>query len=135
MKIKIVSALLILMFSFSSMMAQHSSGPRKGALILSGGAISSGGVTAAVIKRFVSLAGGPEANFVFIPTASSGIKLDSGFVYTPPDSDTDTGNTREFEQELAKFFGVNRVTVLHTRNRDTAISETFIEPLRKANGV
>jgi cyanophycinase len=135
MKIKIVLALLLLPFSFSSLMAQHSSGPRKGALILSGGAISSGGVTPVIIKRFVSLAGGPDANFVFIPTASSGIKLDSGFIYTPPDSDNDAVNTREFEQELSKFFGINRITVLHTRNRNTADSEAFIEVLRKATGV
>lgn len=135
MKIKIILALLLLPSSFYPLMAQNSSGPRKGALILSGGAISSGGVTAAVIKRFVSLAGGPDANFVFIPTASSGIKLDSGFIYTPPDSDNPADNTKEFEQELGKFFGVNRVTVLHTKNRNTANSESFIEPLRKANGV
>jgi cyanophycinase len=107
-----------------------SSGPVKGTLIVSGGGFGS------VVKdRFVSLAGGPDANFVYIPTASSGIKLDSGFIYIPPESDAAAANTKEFEQELAKMFGVKRITVLHTRNRSTANSEAFVEPLRKASGV
>ena len=37
--------------------------------------------------------------------------------------------------ELARMFGVKHVTVLHTRDRNTANSETFVAPLRKANGV
>src|SRR5262249_17957044 len=83
----------------------------------------------------VSLAGGPDANFVYIPTASSGIKLEAGFVYIPPDSDAPAVNTGEFAQELCKMFGVKRITVLHTRNRNTANSENFVEPWRKAHGV
>lgn len=33
------------------------------------------------------------------------------------------------------MFNVKSVTVLHTRNRETANSEKFVEPLRRANGV
>ncbi len=112
------------------LMAQTSSGPQKGTLILTGGEFGNG-----VIERFVTLAGGPDASFIYIPTASSGIKLDSGFIYVPPDTDTPAANTHEFEQELSKMFGVKRITVLHTRDRGTANSETFVAPLRKANGV
>ena len=36
---------------------------------------------------------------------------------------------------MAKFFGVKRITLLHTRNRGTANSEEFIAPLKTANGV
>lgn len=86
-------------------------------------------------ERFVSLAGGSDANFVYIPTAASSIRLPSGFIYEPPDSDIPAANTREFEQELCKLFGVKRITVLHTRSRKTANSNAFVEPLRKANGV
>jgi cyanophycinase len=108
----------------------------KGALIVSGAAgLSRESFGTGVLERFVSLAGGPNSNFVYIPTASSGIKLDNGFIYTPPDDDTPAENTKAFETELAKMFGVAHITVLHTRNRQTANNETFLAVLRKANGV
>ena len=112
------------------LMGQTSNGPEKGILLLTGG-----GMGKSVLDRFVSLAGGPDASFVYIPTASSGIKLDSGFIYIPPDSDAPAANTSEFEAELCKLFGVRHMTVVHTRNRETANSEKFVEPLRKATGV
>lgn len=127
---RVLFVILVLQFFLSSLMAQVSSGPRKGTLILSGGS-----VTSVMVNRFVSLAGGADANFVYIPTASSGIKLDSGFIYMPPENDNDVANTKEFEQELGKLFGVKRITVLHTRNRNTANSDGFVEAIRKANGV
>jgi cyanophycinase len=110
-------------------MGQTSAGPAKGTLVLVGGDYKVG------LDRFVALAGGPDANFVYIPTAASSIRLPSGFIYDPPNSDTPAANTREFEEELRKLFGVTRITVLHTRSRDTANSSRFIEPLKKANGV
>ncbi|MCM3870499.1 MAG: cyanophycinase [Pyrinomonadaceae bacterium] len=127
---KLLRSMLLTLSVTGILIAQTSSGPPKGTLILTGGEFGNG-----VIERFVTLAGGPDANFVYIPTASSGIKLDSGFVYVPPDTDTPAANTHEFELELCKMFGVKRITVLHTRNRSTANSEAFVEPLRKANGV
>src|SRR5262249_6408327 len=81
------------------LMGQTSNGPEKGILLLTGG-----GMGKSVLDRFVSLAGGPDASFVYIPTASSGIKLDSGFIYIPPDSDAPAANTSEFEAELCKLF-------------------------------
>jgi len=45
-------------------LAQVSSGPAKGTLILSGGDQETG------LKEFVELAGGPDANIVYIPTAA-----------------------------------------------------------------
>lgn len=127
---RILLVILVLQFFLSSLTAQVSSGPRKGTLILSGGSL-----TSIMANRFVSLAGGADANYVYIPTASSGIKLDSGFIYTPPEDDKPAANTKEFEQELCKLFGVKRVTVLHTRNRNVANNDAFVEALRKANGV
>ncbi len=121
----------MIIFVFSSL-AQVSSGPSKGALILSGAGAD---IDASVALRFVALAGGADANFVYIPTASSGIKLASGFIYTPPDLDGDPKNVEEFEQELGKMFGVKNITVLHTRNRKTANSSAFAEILRKVDGV
>lgn len=111
-------------------------GGRAGAFMLSGaGGGSRESFGAGVLERFVALAGGPDAEFIYIPTASSGIKLDNGFIYEPPDSDTPAANTKEFEQELAKMFGVKRIRLLHTRSRATANSESFVAPLKRAGGV
>lgn len=101
----------------------------KGTLVLSGGDQETG------LKEFVALAGGPDANFVYIPTASSGIKLPSGFIWDPLDTDTLPANTPEFNQELCKLFGVKRITILHTRSKEKANSSAFVEPLLRANGV
>jgi cyanophycinase len=126
----------LLSLSFLLPLNHLAAGAGRGALILSGAAgTSRESFGAGVLERFVALAGGPGADFVYIPTASSGIKLDTGFIYTPPDSDTPADNTKEFEQELAKIFGVKRVTVLHTRSRVTANSASFVAPLKRAGGV
>jgi len=109
---------------------------RKGALILSGGGgTSRESFGKGVLEQFVALAGGPGANFVFIPTASSGLKLDSGLIYEPPDTDEPAANTEEFERALAEMYGVGRITILHTRSRATANSESFVAALRRADGV
>src|SRR5262249_46277738 len=90
----------LLMISIAvRLIGQTSNGPEKGVLLLSGG-----GMVKSVIYRFVSLAGGPGAGFVYISTASSGFKLDSGFFYIPPDSEDPAANTSEFEAELCKLF-------------------------------
>lgn len=78
-----------------------------------------GEVTPLVRQRFVSLAGGPNANFVVIPTAE-------------PDSEIDPDTVR---QDFSKGFEVAHVTVLNTRDRARANSEGFVEPLRHASGV
>ncbi|HJQ35346.1 MAG TPA: cyanophycinase [Pyrinomonadaceae bacterium] len=133
MRWKSVLLSLSFLLSFSQLVAGRD---HKGAFLLSGAAGGSReSFGAGVLERFVALAGGPDAEFVYIPTASSGIKLDNGFIYEPPDSDTPAANTKEFERELAKMFGVRHVTVLHTRSRATANSESFVAPLKKAGGV
>jgi cyanophycinase len=130
MKIKLAIFLLIAILSSTTSEAQKSAGRQGGTLVLTGGEFGKG-----VIERFVELAGGPDANFVYVPTAASSLRLPSGFIYDPPDSDVPASNTQAFEEELAKMFGVKNVTVLHTRNRKTANSETFVAPLKRANGV
>jgi len=126
----IFSTLLLLNTTFSlTGISQTSSGPTRGSLVVSGGDPEAG------LSEFVSLAGGPDASFVYIPTAASSIRLPSGFIWDPPDADVMPANTPEFIQELCKLFGVKHITLLHTRSRTTANSEPFIEPLKKANGV
>jgi len=129
-KAKIAAAVLFVLSVSNCVSAQVSPGFARGHLILTGGDVGT-----AVIERFVALAGGPNANFVYVPTAASSVKLPSGFIYDPPDSDTPAANTKAFEEELAKMFGVKHVTLLHTRSRKTANSETFVASLKNANGV
>jgi len=126
---KAIAVFFVLCVS-NSFFAQVSAGSAKGHLILTGGDVDN-----AVIQRFVTLAGGPDANFVYIPTAASSVRLPSGFIFDPPDSDTPATTTQAFEDELAKMFGVKHVTLLHTRSRKIANSETFVASLKKANGV
>jgi cyanophycinase len=135
MDLRGIASILLVGLLAPTLIAQTSVNRHKGTLILSGAGSSRESFGTGVIERFVLLAGGPNANLVYIPTAASELRLDSGLIYTPPDSDVEAANTKEFEQDLAKMFGVKRITVLHTRNRKTANSVSFVEPLRKANGV
>jgi cyanophycinase len=92
---------------------QTTVGPPKGAIIVQGG----GDILPEIWERFVTLAGGPDANFVFIPTADEPID--------PEQPAQDEFPTKKFKH----------VTVLHTRCRMEADSEAFVAPLRRANGV
>ncbi len=94
-------------------------GPEKGWLIIQGG----GAVSEETKKRFVALAGGPDANFVLIPTAMSEEEITAGGFYRGQGSG------------WAKSMGINHVTMLHTRDKARANSEYFTDSLRKASGV
>jgi cyanophycinase len=90
-------------------------GPVKGTLVIVGGGLKS----EAILKRFVDLAGGPEASLVMIPTAG--------------ESD-DLATYAEDLRDLSEA-GARRVKVLHTRDRAVADSAAFVAPLREAAGV
>ena len=88
-------------------------GPSKGNLVIVGG----GAVGPEIVDRFISLAGGKDAEFVWIPTAADGEpKVDPASTF------------------LAKA-GATHVTVLHTRDPKVADTEEFVRPLRTARGV
>src|SRR5205809_5636164 len=78
-------------------------GPARGNLVIVGG----GTVGAEIVSRFIALAGGPEAPFVWVPMAGEG------------EPKVDMANTL-----LAKA-GVQHIKVLHTRDRKVAVSEVF----------
>lgn len=87
----------------------NSVGPKEGWLLIHGG----GKISEALTQRFVTLAGGPNANVVFIPTALS-------------------------DDEIEKqCWGINRdhVTMLHTRVKEHANSEYFVSVLQNASSV
>jgi len=79
-------------------------GPEKGWLIIHGG----GSVSDGIKKRFVALAGGPDANFVLIPTAMSEEEITAGGFYRGQGSG------------WAKSMGINHVTMLHSRDKARA---------------
>ncbi len=72
-------------------------------------------------QKFMELVGGPDAPIVVIPTATTSDTLDEE-------------SQDRFKQSFMDR-GFNKVYVLHTRNRDEANSDEFIEPIRNASGV
>ena len=113
-----LSAFAVLLEGLVPICPAQTAGPEKGWLIIDGG-----GVPDEAKRRFVALAGGPNANIVFIPTAMSDEDIENFF--------------RGHGRGLLKSWGINpdHVTMLHTRDKARANSEFFIEALRKASGV
>jgi cyanophycinase len=90
-------------------------GPKEGSLVIVGG----GQVGPEIVKRFVTLAGGKDAETVVIPTAAQNDPVD----------------VKRAGARFAMAFGFKNVTVLHTRDRAEADSEGFAAPLKKARAV
>lgn len=115
-KLKLGLSILLLGLMAQVNEAQTSTGSGKGTLIIQGG----GDITRQAPQMwelFISAAGGPKADFVFIPTA---------------DEPVDPKNP---EQTHFPFNRLKHVTVLHTRCRAEADSAAFVAALRKAKGV
>jgi cyanophycinase len=91
-------------------------GPEKGSLIIIGG----GGSTPKIQEKFLELAGGKENAHIVVITASAG--------------DSAAYSTRSADR-LKEQFGVEDVTVLHTKSIVEANSDAFIEPLKRATAV
>jgi cyanophycinase len=90
-------------------------GPKSGALVIVGGAMRD----PEIVKRFVDLAGGPDAPIVIVPTAGDADTYDQFW-----------SGLRQFREN-----GARNLTVLHTRDSKVADSEGFIKPLATARGV
>jgi cyanophycinase len=100
--------------------------PTTGAVILEGGHIESPTFDE-VARRLITLAGGPNALIVIIPTANQAVAPRLRGVGPPFDPN-------ELKKAL-EAEGAQRLTVLHTRARRVADSEDFARVLRTANGV
>ena len=86
----------------------------KGTLVIGGG----GGMPQEIVKRFIELAGGPDALIVVIPTAM------------------DDPLPKEIgEVRMLKRAGATNVKTLHTRKRSEANSPEFTAVLKEAKGV
>ncbi|MBL8793069.1 MAG: Type 1 glutamine amidotransferase-like domain-containing protein [Planctomycetia bacterium] len=86
----------------------------KGALVIGGG----GGMSLDVWKRFIDLAGGPDAPLVVIPTALE-----------------DPVPAEPGEVKALKKAGAKNIRIMHTRDRAEADKAAFAAPLREAKGV
>ena len=73
----------------------------------------------AILRRFLDLAGGPDAPIVVIPTAGGADDYD------------------QFYQGLRAWRaqGATNLTVLHTNDRSEANSDAFVQAIREASGV
>jgi cyanophycinase len=78
-----------------------------------------GEVTPEIAQRFVALAGGRHGRFVYIPTAAP----DEEIVPT------------DLAAWFRTTFGVDDVTILHTRDRAQADTTAFAAPIEAATGV
>jgi aminobenzoyl-glutamate utilization protein B len=113
-----ISALMVsaLLLGQSGPPPETTVGPRTGTLVIDGG-----GQNPAAVRAFVALAGGQDAEYVLIPTATEA---------EPDADDLERGRKR-----FAGAFGISHVTVLHTRDRAVADTEAFAAPLKTARGV
>lgn len=117
-RIRIVTAALAavwLGFATPTWAAPVVEGPQKGTLIIAGG----GKLGPEIVGRFLTLAGGPNANIVVIPTAGEDTTYG-------PDCDC---------LKMFRALGATRLTVLHTKDRQQADSEAFVSPLKSATAV
>jgi cyanophycinase len=87
----------------------------RGTLVICGG----GEVSDDIMLQFVEAAGGDDARIVVITTAS------------------ETADTEEIDEDLEFFrdLKLDRLTVLHTRSRETANDPDFARPLADATGI
>lgn len=107
--------IVALLFATASVSGQ-TVGPEKGTLVIVGGAMQD----PAIVKRFIELAGGPDAPIVIVPTAG---EADEDYHAFCP-------CLRQWREN-----GATNLTVLHTRDRSVADSEAFVRPIREARGV
>ncbi|KAF2847576.1 class I glutamine amidotransferase-like protein [Plenodomus tracheiphilus IPT5] len=90
-------------------------GPENGHLVIVGGNLQSDSIW----QRIISLAGGPEAPIVVIPTAGGEPNYDVNFPAAVS----------------LRRLGANNVTVLHTYDPVVADTDEFIAPLLEAKGI
>jgi cyanophycinase len=102
--------------------AQTEYGPPKGTLVIVGGGGTDG---TGIMEKFIELAGGPDKNFVVVPTAGGNRGAD--------------GALREYTEEniVASWVrrGVKNVKMLHTHDPKVADTEEFARVLRDAHAV
>jgi cyanophycinase len=97
-------------------------GPAKGSLVIVGGGNLTG---SGINEKFIELAGGPEKNFVIVPTAGGNRNAQGQLI--PYDE----------QRIIAPWtrLGLKNVRMLHTHDPKVADTEEFAKVLRDAHGV
>jgi len=90
-------------------------GPENGHLVIVGGNLQS----ESIYQRIISLAGGPDASIVVVPTAGGDPTYDQNFTTAV----------------AFRKYGATNVTVLHTYDPAVADTDAFIAPLLEAKGI
>ena len=121
---------MLLVFVTEQALAQRSSGPPKGILVVDGG-----GTSKPVVEEFIRLAGGPKAKIVVIPTGVSSLRFGAEKTILNPDWPRTRPEWGIYEKHLRQQFGVESLEILHTRDRAIADTDAFVETLRGATGV
>lgn len=118
MKQTILSLSLFLFIISIGNLFSQTTGPESGALLIIGGNADD----SIFIPMFKELAGGENAEIVIIPTA-----LDEESLSQDP----------EFKELISKFekYHFKKISILHTRNPEEALSPEFVNPLQTASGV
>lgn len=96
----------------------HSSCTEHGYLIAAGGNLTD----TAVFRKFLELAGGPDAPVVIITTAATDDELADAQFYAD-------------QEKQWRGYGFTNFSFMHTRNPIEANTEAFVEPLINARGV
>jgi cyanophycinase len=94
----------------------NTTGPAKGSLIIVGGSMRD----PAILERFFELGGGKDQPYIVIPTAGG---------------DNFSEASKKRAAGILTRAGATNVTVLHTKDRDEANSNAFINPIKSAKGV
>jgi cyanophycinase len=104
---------IILLLSMACAAFSAKYGPAHGTLLIVGG----GTLGPEIERKFIELAGGPDAEMVWIPTAADGEpRIDPATTW------------------LARA-GAKHITVMHTRDPKIANTEEFVRPLKTARAV
>ena len=115
MTIRLRALVLALALLSTPVAAQTVVGPPKGSLVVVGGGIRD----LDILRKFIELAGGPDAPIVVIPTAGG-----------QPEYGQDWEGLKIFRDAGAK-----NLKVLHTVDPKVADTEAFVAPLKAARGV
>ena len=98
-------------------------GPANGTLVIVGGGALGG---TGIREKFVSLAGGPDAPIVVVPTAGGNRNAKGELI---------AYHEEEVLASWKKELGLTNVRMLHTPDPKVADTEEFVKPLREAKGV
>lgn len=97
-------------------------GPANGTLLIVGGGNLTG---SGINEKFIELAGGPEKNFIIVPTAGGNRNAQGALI------------AYDEQQVIAPWvkLGLKHVKMLHTADPKVADTEAFASVLRSADGV